>query len=86
MRWKSNKTKPVKNGLMDKIIYLDSSGKPHYNVPLSGWGRDARIDNKDWKDLKDDVWAWEYMDKFEQHFLDKTIKSLISIKWGIKCT
>lgn len=86
MRWKSNKTKPTKNGLMDSIIYLDSTGRPHYNVKLTGWGKDARIDGKTWNEIKDDVWAWEYMNRFEEYFLYKKIKPLINMKWGIKCS
>ena len=73
MRWKSNKTKPTKNGLMDSIIYLDSTGQPHYNVKLTCWGKDARIDGKTWNEIKDNVWAWEYHLLRRTDSLEKTL-------------
>lgn len=86
MRWKSGKTKPTKNGLMDKIIYLDQTGKAHYNVELTGWGRSAKIGGKSWNEIKDEILCWEYMEKFEETFLYKTIKSWVRIKWNLKLT
>lgn len=79
MRWKSNKTKPVKNGLMDQIVYINKKGYVFYNVPLTGWGRDAKIGGKSWSEVKDDFMAWEYMDLFEQHFMKKTIDRLVKL-------
>lgn len=79
MRWKTNKTKPVKNGLDDKIVIVDVLGYFHFDVELTGWGKGAKIGNKSWNEIKDAVVFWQYMTVLRQDILNKLIKKWVEI-------
>jgi S-adenosylmethionine hydrolase len=71
MRWKSNHTKPTKNGIYDKVVIIDLFGNIYYNVELTGWGKSSKIGGKSWNEIKKNVVFWQYMHKLEVELLKK---------------
>jgi hypothetical protein len=78
IRWKSNKTKPVKNGMYDSIVIIDLFGNIYYNVELTGHGKKSLIGGKKWEEIKREVVFWQYMHKLEVELLTKLAFKLTS--------
>lgn len=77
IRWKSNKTKPAKNGIYNTIVIIDLFGNIYYNVELTGFGKNSLIGGKKWKDIKRDVAFWQYMHTLEVDLLFKLAFKLV---------
>ena len=71
MHWKTNKTKPIIQKNMDRIIIMDGGGYPYYNIKLEGKHNNPKIGGKNWEDIRNYVVLWQYMEIFESDYREK---------------
>ena len=86
MRWKKSKPKPIFNtsGLSrfeipNSILVVDIYGQVYFNTEITGSGKNMKIGNKYWEEIRDKVVAWEYMHEIEKDLLCKLVFKLVHI-------
>ena len=78
MRWKKGSPKIILNtsGLakfetIDTIAVIDIYGHIYFDLKITGRGKNMRIGNKCWQEVKDKIIYWQYMNVIEVEIIHK---------------
>lgn len=71
MKWKSSKTQPNITNNNDVIVIIDILGNIYFDLKIEGRGKNSKIGNKKWEDIKEYVAFWQYQPIIEEYFKKK---------------